>query len=346
METILVVGGAGYIGSHTVLELAKSGNYKIVIFDNLANGHREAVDIIEQHTGADIELVQGDLLNPAEITAVFNGRDIAAVIHFAALIEAGVSMQHPTRFFGTNVAGSINLFKAMQAANVRKLVFSSTGSLYGTQDQEKCSEDMQAKPESYYAASKYMVEQILASLVSANADASERINSVILRYFNAAGSNPELLIGQDYPRPTHLITLACHAALGLRDKLTINGTDYPTRDGSCMRDYIHVEDLANAHVRALDYLKDFNGSEVINVGTGVGSTVLEVVHALEEIAGNVPYEIGPRRPGDLVSQYADNTKAKKLLHWEAKYGLKDMIAHAYNWLKTYPNGYKDKTVAN
>lgn len=342
MQTILLTGGAGYIGSHTLLELAKTKQYKLVVFDNLKNGHKEAVDLVREHTGAEIELIQGELLNPGEIDTVFAEREVFGVIHFAALIEAGVSVVHPTKFYENNVVGTLNLLKAMQAHSVKKLVFSSTAAVYGTPKDTKVTEETELNPESAYGDSKYEVERILNSLVQPDVDPAEKIDSVVLRYFNAAGANPELLIGQDYPKPTHLITVAVQAALGLRDKLTIFGKDYPTPDGTCIRDYIHVEDLARAHVAALDYLQHFTGREIINVGTGVGSSNLDVIKELEKIHGEFAYEFGPRRPGDPVGYYADNSKARTILSWQPKYGLSEIVQHSYNWQKTYPTGYAGK----
>lgn len=344
MQTLFITGGSGFIGSHTLLELAKLKHYKIVVFDNLRNGHKEAIDIIRQHTGTEIELIVGDLLNYSEIESAIQNHtpDIAAVIHFAALIEAGISVQEPLRFYENNIVGSINLLKAMQKHNVRKIVFSSTAAVYGTPTVEHVTESTSLNPESPYGSSKLMVEEMLRYLATEHVIDAERIDSVILRYFNAAGANPELLIGQDYPRPTHLMTVAIQAALGLRDKLTIFGNDYDTPDGTCIRDYIHVEDLASAHVAALNFVVENSGSEVINIGTGKGSSNLELVKLVEKIHGPFAYEFGPRRPGDPTAYYADNTKAKNTLGWSPKYSLEETVQHAYNWAKTYPKGFADK----
>jgi len=344
METILIVGGAGYIGSHVLLELARLNRYKLIVFDNLVNGHKEALEIISQATGAEIKLIVGDLKNFSEIDSVFKETKITKVIHLAALIEAGVSMEFPLKFFDNNIAGTINLLKAMQSNNVRKIVFSSTASVCGSPKSPIVTELTTANPENWYAYSKYVVENILRSLVLELTNPDQRIDSIILRYFNAAGANPELLIGQDYPRPTHLITLAVQASLGIREKLLIFGNDYPTADGTCIRDYIHVSDLAAAHIKALDFLSadGHSGSEIFNIGRGEGTSNLEVVKMMIDMFGEFKYEFAPRRPGDAINFYADSTKAHKILNWEAKYTLKDIIRDSYNWQKNNLKGYSGK----
>lgn len=341
MQNILLTGGAGYIGSHTLLELAKSGKYKLTVFDNLKNGHAKAVEIIRRATKAEIDLVQGDLLNYDEIEAVTKSTQFDAVIHFAALIEAGLSVQFPVRFFENNVSGTVNLLKAMQSSGIKKLVFSSTAAVYGTPEVNPANEETPTKPENAYGSSKLAVEFLLKALGQPEVNPDHKINTIILRYFNAAGADPEGLIGQDYPKPTHLITLALEAALGKREKLTINGNDYHTADGTCQRDYIHVVDLARAHVAALQHLQDFTGYDVINIGRGNSASNLEVVKLVEKIHGPFNWEFGPRRPGDPEAYYANNTKAKKVLGWEPKYSLEEIILHAYNWIKSHPNGFKD-----
>lgn len=342
MKTLLLTGGAGYIGSHTLLKLAELQKYNLVVFDDLVNGNKDAVDIIRNETGQKIELIQGSLLDTKEITAVFKQNDIDAVIHFAALIEAGKSVSHPTRFFENNISGSINLFKVMQQAGVQKIVFSSTAAVYGTPDTMLITEASPIKIENWYALSKRVVEQMLEALAADETDASEKIDSVILRYFNAAGADPQLRIGQDYPNPTHLMTIAIEAALGIRDAVTIFGNDYATPDGTAIRDYIHVDDLAQAHVQALKYLFQNEGTEVFNLGTGTGTSVLDVVKALEKIHGTVNWEYGARRAGDPAKSYTSNAKAKKSLNWRPKYTAEDALKHAYAWKKAYPKGFADK----
>lgn len=338
-QKLLLTGGSGYIGSHTLLELAKTGRFELAVFDNFKNGHREAIERVSEATGENIEIYEGDLLDEERISSVLKGADFFGVIHFAALIEAGISMSEPTRFFENNISGTINLVKAMQAASTRKLVFSSTAAVYGTPENPLVTEESKIQPENWYGFSKYASEQLFSALAQEFTRDSERIDSVILRYFNAAGADPDLLLGQDYPRPTHLITVAIEAALGRRDKLTVFGGDYPTRDGSCERDFIHVGDLATAHVAALDFISEHSGSEVFNIGTGHGTTNLEVIKEIENIHGEFDWEIGPRRPGDAAGYYADTTKARERLNWQPKYDLPEIISHSYAWHKNNPDGY-------
>ena len=339
MKKVLVTGGAGYIGSHTVLELARSGNYEIVVFDDLANGNRRAIEIISEATGVEIELCVGSLLERDAVLKVFSKHQFDYVIHFAALIEAGKSVIHPTVFYENNVIGTLNLIHAMQKNGVGKLVFSSTAAVYGTPEVERVTENSPLRPESAYGESKLIVENILRSLSHSEVDVGEKVDSVILRYFNAAGADPELLIGQDYPNPTHLITRAVEVALGLREDLVIFGDDYDTPDRTCIRDYIHVSDLAMAHVKALGLVERLNGSDVFNLGTGKGMSNLEVVREIEKINGKFDWGFGPRRPGDPVAFHADPAKAKAQLDWEAKYTSYDAIKDAYNWVKKYPHGF-------
>jgi len=340
MKTLLLTGGAGYIGSHTLLALAKTGKYNLVVFDDLQNGNKEAVERIAAKFKININLIQGSLLNKDEIHTVFEQNKIDGVLHFAALIEAGVSMEHPTKFFENNIAGTINLVKAMQSHKVKKLVFSSTAAVYGTPEQTEVTENTPLKPENWYGETKLMMEKFLESLATEYVDESERIDSIRFRYFNAAGSDPEGLIGQNYPKPTHLITVAIEAALGIRDKLTIFGKDYPTKDGTCIRDYIHVSDLADAHVKGIEYLWDFKGTDVMNLGTGQGTSNLEIVEMIEKIHGEFEYEFGKRRPGDPTAFFAKAEKAKDILNWKPKFCVKDAVKDAYNWKKKNPKGFK------
>jgi UDP-glucose 4-epimerase len=341
MKTILLTGGSGYIGSHTLLELAKLKKYKLAIFDNFKNGHIEAIQRVEEFTGEKVEVFKGDLLNSQEIEEAFKSLgEIDTVIHFAALIEAGLSMVNPTRFYENNVVGSLNLFKVMHKYNVKKIVFSSTAAVYGTPKKEEVDESFEIKYENNYGASKYFVEEILRGLAGSHVEESEKINSVILRYFNAAGSNPDLIIGQDYPKPTHAMTLAIEAALGFREEFVILGNDYATKDGTCLRDYIHVQDLAKVHVKALEYLENFKGSDLFCLGTGKGTSVLELVHALEKVHGKFNWRFGERRPGDASAYYANPKKALEKLGWKTELSLEDSVKHAYEWKKKFPKGYE------
>ncbi len=342
MKKILLTGAAGYIGSHTLLELAKLNEYELYVFDNLKNGHKKAVEIIENHTNKKIELTQGELLDFDKISQTVSRVRPDAVIHFAALIEAGKSVINPTSFYINNVSGSLNLIKAMQQNGVQRLVFSSTAAVYGTPKEAEVNENTQLNPDNPYGMSKLVVENILRDLDKPNTAEEEKIKSIILRYFNAAGANPDLLIGQDYPKPTHLITSAIEAALGLRQGFQIFGNDYPTPDGTCIRDYIHVEDLAKAHVKALNYLLQNNKSDLFNIGTGKGYSNLEILKLIEKVHGKFDWSFGPRRAGDPVAFYANNEKAKAVLGWEPMFGITETVKHAYNWKIKYPNGYDDK----
>ncbi len=341
MQKLLLTGGSGYIGSHTLLELARTGQFDLVVFDNFKNGHKEAVSRIAEKTNSKIEMVVGELLDKKALEQVFSDHKFDGVIHFAALIEAGVSVEHPLRFYENNVSGTINLLEAMQNADVRNIVFSSTAAVYGTPEDNFVTEESPPKPENPYGDSKLAVENILKSLASDHVSETDRINHVILRYFNAAGADPSGLIGQDYPKPTHLITVAIEAALGIREKLVVFGNDYPTPDGTNQRDYIHVSDLASAHLKAWEYLSrnGRNANTVFNIGTGKATSNLEIVNILKELHGDFPYEFGLRRPGDPASYYANNLKATQELGWEPKYGIKQAVEHGYNWKKNNPNGF-------
>lgn len=339
-KKILITGGAGYIGSHTLLEFLKNTNYEIVVFDNFENGNIEALHKIKEYTKKEFDVIKGDLRDIAEIDAVFTKFSIDSVIHFAAYIEAGLSAINPTRFFENNIIGTLNLIKSMQKSNVKKIVFSSTAAVYGTPKQEFVDEESEIKYENNYGASKYLVEEILRGLSGNLVDLKEKINSVILRYFNACGADESGIIGQNYPKPTHALTLAINTALGKNNEFTIFGNDYPTKDGTCVRDYIHVSDLASAHIRAFEYLKDLDGSEVFCIGTGTGTSVLELVHEVEKIHGKFNWKFGNRRPGDPAGYIANPAKAKRLLSWQPRYSFGDAVLHAYNWAKNNPNGYK------
>lgn len=338
-QKILLTGGSGYIGSHTLLQLARTNNYELAIFDNFRNGHKKAVEIVSENTNQEIKIYTGDLLNYNDINSALSDFKPEIVIHFAALIEAGVSMVEPLRFYENNVSGSINLFKAMQENQINKIVFSSTAAVYGTPESGIANEETPIKYDNYYGETKYFVEQILRSLVNPQANPEKSINSVILRYFNAAGADPNGLIGQDYPKPTHLITVAIEAALGLRDSISIFGDDYDTPDGTNIRDYIHVQDLAKAHVKAVEFINNLKGSDVFCIGTGKGVSNLEVIKALEEIHGSFKWGYGPRRAGDPASYYSDPSKANKLLNWKAEFGFKEALKHAYEWKRNNMKGY-------
>jgi UDP-glucose 4-epimerase len=324
---ILVTGGAGYIGSHTVAELLKAG-HEVVVFDNLVYGHKEAVSC---------PLVIGDLLNKAEIHQVFENNQFDGVIHFAAYALVGKSMTNPGKYFENNLMGGINLLDEMKSHKVGKIVFSSTCAQYGFPEKLPVVEEESKKPVSVYGESKLMFEKILSWY-----DQLFGIRNVCLRYFNAAGASLDGSLGEDHTPETHLIPLVMQAALGQREKIVIYGDDYKTPDGTNIRDYIHVLDLADAHLKSLDYLTKENQSNYFNVGTGNGYSVRQIVETIKKISGiNFPVEIGPRRPGDPDAIWADNLKIKETLAWEPKYSdLETIIKTAWSWHQSRPWGFK------
>jgi len=328
-RTILVTGGCGYIGSHTVRELQRQG-YGVVVFDNLVKGHRAAV------SGAPV--IVGDLLDPEAIQAVFRAYpDIAGVIHFAAYIEVGESMEQPGKYFRNNIQGCVNLLEAMVAAGVRYLVFSSTCAVYGTPERLPVSEEEPYKPESVYGASKRMAEEVMEWY-----DRTKGIRFTPLRYFNAAGASFDGGIGDAYKPASRLIPRLMEYLLGQREVFFINGADYPTPDGTCIRDYIHVDDLATAHIAALEYLWAGGESMAFNLGTGCGVSNMEVVNMVRAVVGrDFEVKIGPRRPGDATQIWADNTRARRVLGWEPRYGLREIIETDWRWHSTHPHGYAE-----
>ena len=328
-KKILVTGGAGYIGSHTVRELQRQG-YDVVVFDNLVHGHAQAVQ--------DAPLIVGDLLNPTEIGAVFQQHpDIAGVIHFAAYVEVGESMSDPGKYFRNNIQGSVNLLDAMTAAGVKHLVFSSTCAVYGTPEHVPVTEQESAKPESVYGASKHLAEQVMAWY-----DQTRGVKFTPLRYFNASGASFDVRIGDEYKPASRLIPILMEYLLGQRERFLVYGNDYPTPDGTAIRDYIHVDDLATAHIAALNYLWDGGESMAFNLGTGQGSSVLEIINMVREVTGlKFEIEFGRRRPGDAVRIWADNTRAKEVLGWQPRYGLREIIETDWQWHSAHPKGYED-----
>ncbi|RJR24368.1 UDP-glucose 4-epimerase GalE [Candidatus Microgenomates bacterium] len=323
---VLVTGGAGYIGSHTVAELQKQ-NIEVVVFDNLICGHKEAVTC---------PLIVGDLLKKDEIKKVFKENKFDGVIHFAAYALAGESMKEPAKYFENNLQGGLNLLEAMREGEVNKIVFSSTCAIYGYPDKLPVIEEESKKPVSVYGESKLMFETILRWY-----DQLFGIKNVCLRYFNASGDSLDGSIGEDHKPETHIIPIAMQAALGQREKFSIFGEDYNTPDGTCIRDYIHVLDLASAHIKALDYLSKEGESNYFNVGTGQGYSNKEILNMVKEVTGvDFPVEVGPRREGDPDAIFADSSKAKTVLGWEPKHSdLKTIIESAWKWHKSHPKGY-------
>jgi UDP-glucose 4-epimerase len=316
--TILVTGGAGYIGSHTCLRLAEAG-FVPVVYDNLSNGWRRFVQ------WGPFE--QGDIRDGARLDEVIAKHKPQAVVHFAALIEVGESVKHPGRFYENNVAGAISLIEAARRGGVDAMVFSSTCATYGDPVRVPMDETHPQNPLNPYGRSKLMVEQALADF-----DKYAGFRSVSLRYFNAAGADPEGRIGERHEPETHAIPLAVAAAMGKRKGFSLFGTDYDTRDGTCVRDYIHVLDLADAHVLALKRLLDGGPTDVFNLGTGTGTTVRELIGAIRR-KSNLPFEVTEtgRREGDAPILVADNRKAREVLGWRPKYELEDIVSSAWDW---------------
>lgn len=324
--SVLVTGGAGYIGSHTTRALVAAGR-RVVVLDSLATGHRDAV------LGA--PLVVGDIADRELVTHLCREHGITSAVHFAALKNVGESMTSPGTYWTTNVGGSAVLVDTLVTAGVRHVVFSSSCSVYGTPTAVPVAEASPINPESVYAETKAMVERILHWY-----HVTHGLNSSSLRYFNAAGASRDARIGEDWTQSANLVPVVIKAALGRGGPVEVFGTDYPTRDGTCIRDYVHVEDLADAHLAALDHLETAGGSFALNVGTGVGSSVLDVITAVERISGReVPRVLGPRRAGDPVATFADPTEAERLLGWRARYGLDEIIATAHAWHVSRPDGY-------
>ncbi|ANM12773.1 MULTISPECIES: UDP-glucose 4-epimerase GalE [unclassified Rhizobium] len=317
-ETVLVVGGAGYIGSHTCLDLANKG-YKPVVFDNFSNGHREFVKWGPAE--------EGDIRDRARLDEVLAKHKPAAILHFAALIEVGESVKDPVSFYENNVIGTLTLLSAAQAAGINAFVFSSTCATYGLPQSVPLDETHRQVPINPYGRTKYIVEQALADY-----DQYKSLRSVVLRYFNAAGADFEGRIGEWHQPETHAIPLAIDAALGRRQGFKVFGSDYETRDGTCVRDYIHVLDLADAHVRAVEYLLKGGESVALNLGTGTGTTVRELLGAIEDVSNRpFPVEYIGRREGDSHTLVANNDKARDVLGWVPQYDLSQIIRSAWNW---------------
>lgn len=333
--SILITGGAGYIGSHTAIQLIEAG-HEVVIYDNFENSHQEVINRIELITGVRPPLVTGDIRDKEFIAATLSKYKCDAVIHFAGLKAVGESSEKPILYYDYNVAGTIRLIEAMKQANVKKLIFSSSATVYGTPQFLPFTEAHPRSAMSPYGRSKLMVEQILSDLF--NSDPTWYIN--ILRYFNPVGAHESGLIGEDpIGIPNNLMPFIAQVASGRRTHLNIWGDDYPTPDGTGVRDYIHVEDLADGHISALNHLSKPQ-CEFINLGTGVGCSVLEVVKAFERISNRkIEYVIADRRPGDVAAYYADPTYAENLLGWKATKDLEKICKDTWNWIAKNPNGY-------
>ena len=328
MKTILVAGGAGYIGSHMVALLVKRG-YEVVVADNLRTGHWQAVK------GAR-KMYVGDLRDGAFLHQIFTENKIDGVINFAAFSLVGESVTNPLKYYGNNVEGAVSLLSAMQAHGVDKIVFSSTAAAYGEPEKQPIEEGDRTEPTNPYGATKLAIENMLKWC-----DCAYNIHYVALRYFNAAGSDTEAGIGEDHNPESHLIPLVMKTALGQRDHIGIFGEDYPTPDGTCVRDYIHVKDLAEAHLLALEYLERGGGSDVFNLGNGAGYSVREIIETARRITGKEIKAVAePRRGGDPSVLIASNKKAAEVLGWNPVLGLDQIISDAWAWHSGHPNGYE------
>jgi len=337
---ILVTGGAGYIGSHTCVELLQAGQ-DVTVFDNFCNSHPESLERVQRITGKQLRIIRGDIRDQAALVTALRESGAHAVIHFAGLKAVGESVQQPLSYYDNNVVGSLRLLEAMGSCGVKTLVFSSSATVYGNPQQLPLTEDHPLSATNPYGQTKLTVEHILRDVQ--RGDTSWRIG--ILRYFNPVGAHKSGLIGED-PQgpPNNLMPFVAQVAVGLRPHLNVFGNDYRTKDGTGVRDYIHVVDLAIGHLKALEALKHSTHQTdclTVNLGTGTGYSVLEIVQAFEQASGKpVPYKLAPRRPGDVAACYADPNKAAALLGWQATWSLADMCADTWKWQSLNPHGYK------
>lgn len=335
---VLVTGGAGYIGSHTCVLLLEAG-YDVVVLDNLSNSKLEAVNRIRSITGRDLKFVKGDIMDSELLDSIFKGCDIDSVIHFAGLKAVGESVAKPLLYYRNNIAGSVTLFETMARNNVKNIVFSSSATVYGVSDRMPISEDAPLGPINPYGRTKYMIEEILRDVHASD----DSWNVILLRYFNPVGAHPSGMIGED-PNgiPNNLMPYISQVAVGKLKEVNVFGNDYPTPDGTGIRDYIHVMDLADGHLKALEKLKDAPGAVAYNLGTGRGTSVFEMINAFSRAAGReIPYRVTARRPGDAAVCYADPSKAKRELGWEARRDIFDMCRDSWNWQSRNPDGYTD-----
>ena len=336
MANILVTGGAGFIGSHTCVELLEAG-YDIIVVDNFSNSKPEALNRIKMITGRDFKFYEADILDLDAMNRIFDENSIDAVIHFAGLKAVGESVQKPVEYYHNNITGTLMLIKAMRAHGCKRIVFSSSATVYGTENQVPYVETMPTHTSTNpYGYTKVMIEQILRDVFVADNDWSISL----LRYFNPIGAHSSGLIGED-PNgiPNNLFPYIAQVAVGKREYLGVFGNDYDTPDGTGVRDYIHVVDLARGHLCAVKYVLENKGVEAVNLGTGKGSSVLDVLHSFEKACGReLPYKIMPRRAGDVAWCYSDPTKARELFGWEAKYNMDDMCRDGWNFAKKNPNG--------
>ncbi|WP_180066557.1 UDP-glucose 4-epimerase GalE [Acinetobacter sp. YH12129] len=337
MAKILVTGGAGYIGSHTCIQLLSAG-HEVVVLDNLSNSSVESLARVQALAAKKLDFVEGDILDQQILDQIFQHHSIDAVIHFAGLKAVGESQKEPLKYFENNISGSISLVKAMERAQVFKLVFSSSATVYDEANISPLNETMPTgMPSNNYGYTKLIVEQLLEKLSAAD----ERWSIALLRYFNPVGAHQSGQMGED-PQgiPNNLMPYVTQVAVGRRDKLSIFGNDYDTVDGTGVRDYIHVVDLANAHLCALNHRLKTQGCRAWNIGTGNGISVKQIRDTFERVNGvEIPFEYVPRREGDVATSFADNARAVAELDWQPQYGLEDMLKDSWNWQKQNPNGY-------
>lgn len=335
---VLLAGGAGYIGSHTCVELLNSG-HEVIIADNYSNSCPEAVKRVEEITGKSVPLYEADVCDKEAVEKIFSENKIDAVIHFAGLKAVGESVEKPVEYYRNNIDSTLTLLETMKKFNVNNFIFSSSATVYGTPDTVPLVETMPTgSPTNPYGWTKLMMEQILTDTANANPDMS----IVILRYFNPIGAHESGRIGED-PNgiPNNLMPYITQVAAGRLKQLGVFGDDYPTHDGTGVRDYIHVVDLAKGHVKAIDYSAEHKGTQIVNLGTGVGYSVLDIVKAFSKVNNiEIPYEIKPRRAGDIAECFADATKAAEVLGWKAEKDLEDMCRDSWNWQSHNINGYK------
>lgn len=336
MKNILVTGGAGFIGSHTVLELLNA-NYNVTVVDNLSNSSIESLKRVEKITGKTVDFFEIDLLNTKELTEIFNAHSFDAVIHFAALKAVGESVEKPLLYYKNNISGTINLCDVMVKSGVKNIVFSSSATVYGNPSQSPLTEEASLSAVNPYGQTKLTSEYLLKDIHTADSD----WNIALLRYFNPVGAHESGMIGEDpQGTPNNLMPYITQVAVGKLEKLNVFGDDYPTRDGTGERDYIHVVDLAIGHLKALEKLDEKPGLVTYNLGTGSGSTVLELIKTFEKVNDvSIPYKITPRRAGDAAICYADPSKAEKELGWKTERGLEEMCRDAWNWQKKNPKGF-------